>query len=187
MVAAVFSRVNQTAEIRTLMPLYVMPGHAKDVRADRQVTPRSQALWHFDTVASAYRLRYPDAPFGEDWQSGEQDIPAGAIRNLMRGRSSRDNAPTAAKYICAKELKKRLLERALGAELSEHLGYEKGRPGRPRRRQQPQQVFEQDRDGRRARQSSRRLHLRCHRRESCSRSTYQAARLVVSHWRPQKH
>ena len=128
MVAAVFSRVNQTAEIRTLMPLYVMPGHAKDVRADRQVTPRSRALWHFDTVASAYRLRYPDAPFGEDWQSGEQDIPAGAIRNLMRGRSSRDNAPTAAKYICAKELKKRLLERALGAELSEHLGYEKGDP-----------------------------------------------------------
>ena len=27
-----------------------------------------------------------------------------------------------------KELKKRLLERALGAELSEHLGYEKGDP-----------------------------------------------------------
>src|SRR5258708_28971755 len=27
-----------------------------------------------------------------------------------------------------KELKKRLLERALGAELSEHLGYEKGAP-----------------------------------------------------------
>ena len=27
-----------------------------------------------------------------------------------------------------KELKKRLLERALGAELSEHLGYEKGEP-----------------------------------------------------------
>jgi hypothetical protein len=28
-----------------------------------------------------------------------------------------------------KQLKKRLLERALGAELSEHLGYEKGDPG----------------------------------------------------------
>ena len=28
-----------------------------------------------------------------------------------------------------KELKKRLLERALGAELTEHLGYEKGDPG----------------------------------------------------------
>ena len=27
-----------------------------------------------------------------------------------------------------KELKKRLLERALGAELTEHLGYEKGAP-----------------------------------------------------------
>lgn len=36
-----------------------------------------------------------------------------------------------------KELKKRLLERALGAELSEHLDNEKGRPGRSWQRQQP--------------------------------------------------
>ena len=33
-----------------------------------------------------------------------------------------------------KELKKYLLERALGAELREHLGYEKARPGRSRQR-----------------------------------------------------
>jgi putative transposase len=43
-----------------------------------------------------------------------------------------------------KELKKRLLERALGAELSAHLGYEKGDPV-GRGRQQPQWLFEQDR------------------------------------------
>ncbi len=43
-----------------------------------------------------------------------------------------------------KELKKALLERALGAELSEHLGYEKGGSGRARHGQQPQRAFGQD-------------------------------------------
>jgi hypothetical protein len=79
LVAAVFSRVNQTAEIRTLMPLYVVAGHAKHVRADRQVTPRSGALWHFDTVASAYGLRYPDAPF--------QKIGGGESKVFLRAQA----------------------------------------------------------------------------------------------------
>ena len=39
-----------------------------------------------------------------------------------------------------KQLKKALIERALGAELTEHLGYEKGDPGRPWQRQQPQRL-----------------------------------------------
>jgi transposase-like protein len=37
-----------------------------------------------------------------------------------------------------RQLKKALLERALGAELSEHLGYEKGGP------RQPQRLFGED-------------------------------------------
>jgi len=37
-----------------------------------------------------------------------------------------------------KQLKKALIERALGAELTEHLGYEKGRSGGRGQRQQPQ-------------------------------------------------
>ena len=37
-----------------------------------------------------------------------------------------------------KQLKKALIERALGAELSEHLGYEKGDPAGQGKRQQPQ-------------------------------------------------
>ena len=56
-------RVDEAAEVRAFMALYVMAGHAKHVRADRQVTPCSRALRHFDAVASAYRLRHPDASF----------------------------------------------------------------------------------------------------------------------------
>jgi hypothetical protein len=42
-----------------------------------------------------------------------------------------------------KQLKKALIERALGAELTEHLGYEKGSGG-PRQRQQPQRLQRKD-------------------------------------------
>ena len=43
-----------------------------------------------------------------------------------------------------KQLRKALLERALGAELSEHLGYEKGGPAGRGHGQQPQRPFGQD-------------------------------------------
>ena len=43
-----------------------------------------------------------------------------------------------------KQLKKALLERALGAELSDHLGYEKGDPAGRGTWQQPQRPFGQD-------------------------------------------
>jgi transposase-like protein len=43
-----------------------------------------------------------------------------------------------------KQLKKALIERALGAELTEHLGYEKGDPAGRGQRQQPQRRKLQD-------------------------------------------
>ncbi len=49
------------------------------------------------------------------------------IEELLQGYSS--PADLLGEEGLFKELKKRLLERALGAELSEHLGYEKGDPG----------------------------------------------------------
>ncbi len=75
-----------------------------------------------------------------------QAIREEVIEELLQGYSSPQDL--LGEEGLFKKLKKRLLERALGAELSQHLGYEKGRPRRPRRRQQPQRVFEQDRDRR---------------------------------------
>lgn len=63
LVAAVLPRIDQAAEIWAFVALHIMAGHPEHVHADRQVTPRSRALRHFDAVASAYRLRYPDASF----------------------------------------------------------------------------------------------------------------------------
>ena len=55
-----------------------------------------------------------------------QAIREEVIEELLRGyRSPQDLLGEEGLF---KELKKRLLERALGAELSEHLGYEKGDP-----------------------------------------------------------
>ena len=45
------------------MPFYIMAGHTKHVRANGQVTPRSRALRHLDTVAPAYRLGYANTSF----------------------------------------------------------------------------------------------------------------------------
>jgi hypothetical protein len=47
-----------------------------------------------------------------------------------------------------KELEKRLLERALGRRAERTSGIRERRPGRPQQRQQPQRLFEQDRDRR---------------------------------------
>jgi hypothetical protein len=49
------------------------------------------------------------------------------IEELLQGYSSPEDL--LGEEGLFKQLKKRLLERALGAELSEHLGYEKGAPG----------------------------------------------------------
>src|ERR1700745_921160 len=53
-------------------------------------------------------------------------IRDGVIEELLQGYNSPEDWIGAEGLF--KELKKRLLERALGAELSEHLGYEKGDP-----------------------------------------------------------
>src|SRR5215510_2024762 len=55
-----------------------------------------------------------------------QAIRAELIEELVQGYSSPQDL--LGEEGLFKELKKRLLERALGAELSEHLGYEKGDP-----------------------------------------------------------
>src|ERR1700674_2454290 len=55
-----------------------------------------------------------------------QTIRDEVIEELLRGYSSPEDL--LGEEGLFKELKKRLLERALGAELSEHLGYEKGDP-----------------------------------------------------------
>ena len=43
-----------------------------------------------------------------------------------------------------KQLKKALLKRTLGAELTHHVGYEKGESGRPRHRQHAQRQLPED-------------------------------------------
>ncbi|HEX3863395.1 MAG TPA: IS256 family transposase, partial [Stellaceae bacterium] len=53
-----------------------------------------------------------------------QAIRDEVIEELLQGYSSPEDLLGEEGVL--KELKKRLLERALGAELSEHLGYEKG-------------------------------------------------------------
>ena len=55
-----------------------------------------------------------------------QTIRDEVIEELLQGYSSPEDL--LGEEGLFKELKKRLLERALGAELSEHLGYEKGDP-----------------------------------------------------------
>ena len=54
-----------------------------------------------------------------------------------------------------RRLKKALIERALGAELSDHLGYEKGDPAGRGQRQQPQRYERQDRPDRGRRSADR--------------------------------
>src|SRR5947199_2370940 len=53
-------------------------------------------------------------------------IRSEVIEELLQGYSSPEDL--LGEEGLFKQLKKRLLERALGAELSEHLGYEKGAP-----------------------------------------------------------
>jgi hypothetical protein len=63
-----------------------------------------------------------------------QTIRDEVIEELLRGYSSAEDL--LGEEGLFKQLKKKLLERTLGAELTEHLGYEKGDPGRPWQRQQ---------------------------------------------------
>ena len=58
--------------------------------------------------------------------AGTATIKDEVLDELLRGYSSADDL--LGEDGLFKELKKRLLERALGAELSDHLGYEKGDP-----------------------------------------------------------
>src|ERR1700759_2421133 len=76
-----------------------------------------------------------------------QTIRDEVIEELLRGYSGPEDL--LGEEGLFKQLKKKLLERALGAELTEHLGYEKGDPAGRGSGNSRNGFFKQDRDRRR--------------------------------------